>query len=57
MTPLFTAVTKENVEIVKLLLTNDDININISAPYILYKLLYILFKNINLNEIQSQFFK
>ena len=47
------AVEKENLEIIKLLLSNDNIDINI--PYILY-LFYIKFKIIFFNAIQNHIF-
>ena len=52
-TILYLAIEKENVEIVKLLLSNDKIDANI--PYI-FGFFYIKFKIISLNYILNHFF-
>ena len=49
-TALYLAVEKENIDIVKLLLSNDNIDVNI--PFILF-IFYIKFKIISFNIIQN----
>ena len=53
-TLLYLAVEKENVEIIRLLLSKDKIYLNI--PYIEIYII-IKFKNISINYIQYQNFK
>ena len=53
-TALYLAVEKENIEIIKLLLNNDKIDVNI--PYILI-LNFIKFKIISFNHIQNHIFQ
>lgn len=61
-TALFLAVEKENLEIVKLLLNNDTIDVdtfNISLSFFLYNsksIFSIAFKNIYSNEIPNHMF-
>ena len=53
-TALYSAVEKENIEIIKLLLNNDKLDINLG--YIL-NIFYIKFKIISFNYIQNQIFQ
>ena len=62
MTALYLAVEKGNIEIVKLLLNNDKLDINLG--YIFHNFLYnfksylsITFKIISLNKIQNHIFQ
>ena len=55
------AIIKENVEIIKLLLSNDKIDVNIlyiqNLFYIKFKIISLTgFKSINFNEIQNHIF-
>ena len=52
-TALYLAIEKENIDIIKLLLLNDNIDVNI--PYILF-IFYIKFKIISFNIIQNHIF-
>ena len=52
-TALYRAVEQENIEIIKLLLSIDNIDVNILSILVL---LYIKFKIISFNAIQHQFF-
>lgn len=63
-TALFAAVEKENVEIVRILLTNDKIDVdvlNVLNTYIFNSILnlciFITFKILYFNEIQNQIFQ
>ena len=53
-TALYLAVEKENIEIVKLLLTNDKLDINIIN---ILNIFFIKFKIISFNEIQNHIFQ
>lgn len=52
-TPLFLAIEKRNVEIVKLLLSNPEIEVNISCILNLYFLTYYIHNLQFANEIQK----